>query len=293
LSLFFELTVAGLASGAIYAALALALVLIFRATNVVNFGQGEMATFSAYCVWQLIHWGVPLWLALAVCLVASFVLGSVVFRAVIRPLLRAPVEAVVVVTLGLFVLFQAICMWIWGADQRAFPSLFPDGAFEMAGVQVRVSAVGALLTLIVLAAALGLAFRFTRFGLRMRASAADQMKSVLVGINVERMLMIGWGLAAAIGMIAAVLVAPRLLLSPTMMTPVLFYALAAATLGGWDSPIGAIIGGLLEGVAESLGASFLPFIGADLRIVVPIALTLSILLVKPVGLFGSIKVTKL
>ncbi|WP_201840492.1 branched-chain amino acid ABC transporter permease [Microvirga zambiensis] len=293
MSLFFQLVVSGLASGAIYAALAIALVLIFRATSIVNFGQGEMATFSAYCTWQMINWGVPVWLSLLICLAASFIVGIIVFRSFIQPLIGAPIEAMVVVTLGLFVLFQAVTMWIWGADQRAFPSIFPDGGIAIGGVQVRISALGTLLALAIAALSIGLVFRFTRLGLSMRASAYDRTKSMLVGIKVQRMLMLGWGLAAVIGMIAAVLIAPRLLLSPTMMTPILFYGLAAATLGGWDSPFGAVVGGLLVGVAESLGGSYLPMVGAELRIVVPIALTLIILLVKPVGLFGSYKVTKL
>lgn len=293
MSLFFQLVVSGLTTGAIYAALALSLVLIFRATNVVNFGQGEMATFSAYCAWQLMEWGAPLWVALPVTLAASFLVGIVTFRAVIRPLMKAPIEAIVVVTLGILVLFQAACMWLWGAEQLAFPSLFPDGGFNIGDVRILGSAAGTLAILIVIAFAMGSIFKFTRLGLSMRAAAFDHARSVLVGVNVERMLMLGWGFAAVIGALAAILIAPRLFLSPTMMTPILFYGLAAATLGGWDSPLGAIVGGLIVGVTESLGASYLSFIGADMRIAVPIALTLLILLVKPVGLFGSYKVTKL
>ena len=293
MSLFFQLVVSGLTTGAIYAALALALVLIFRATNVVNFGQGEMATFSAYTAWQLMQWGAPLWLAVLATLAISFVIGVVTFRLVIRPLMSAPVEAIVVVTLGILVLFQAACMWLWGAEQLSFPSLFPDGGFNFGDVRVLTSAAGTLAILVTIAVSMGLIFRFTRLGLSMRAAAFDRARSVLVGINVERMLMLGWGFAAIIGAVAAILIAPRLFLSPTMMTPILFYGLAAATLGGWDSPLGAIAGGLIVGVAESLGASYLTFIGADMRIAVPIALTLIILLVKPVGLFGSYKVTKL
>ncbi|SCB40388.1 branched-chain amino acid ABC transporter permease [Rhizobium hainanense] len=293
MNLFFQLVVSGLTTGAIYAALALALVLIFRATNVVNFGQGEMATFSAYVAWQLMQWGAPLWLAVLASLVVAFCIGVLTFRLIIRPMMSAPVEAIVVITLGILVLFQAASMWIWGAEQLSFPSLFPDGGFNIGGVRVLSSAIGTLTILLVIALAMGFIFRFTRLGLSMRAAAFDHARSVLVGVNVERMLMLGWGFAAVIGALAAVLIAPRLFLSPTMMTPILFYGLAAATLGGWDSPLGAIVGGLAVGVAESLGASYLSFIGADMRIAVPIALTLVILLVKPVGLFGSYKVTKL
>jgi branched-chain amino acid transport system permease protein len=291
--LFFQLVVDGLASGAIYASLALALVLIFRATRIVNFGQGEIATFSAYCAWQLCEWGVPMTLSFLVVGVLAFLLGIGVFRLVIRPVSKAPVEAVVVVTLGLFVVFQALSLWLWGSDQRAFPSMFPNVGWDIRGVRLTASAAGMIAVLICLAAVTGAVFRFTRLGLAMRASAYDGEKSLLVGIPVERMLMLGWGFAAAIGFVAALLVGPRLFLSPTMMMPILLYALASATLGGWDSPLGAMIGGLIVGVAESLGATFLPFIGADLRVVIPILVTLVVLLVRPVGLFGTRTVVKL
>ncbi|MCG5478657.1 branched-chain amino acid ABC transporter permease [Sinorhizobium alkalisoli] len=293
MALFFQLTVDGLASGAIYASLALALVLIFRATRIVNFGQGEMATFSAYCAWQLCEWGVPMMISFLVVTPLAFLLGIIVFRFVIRPVSRAPVEAVVVVTLGLFVVFQALCLWLWGSDQRAFPSLFPNLGWDVLGIRVTASAVGTLAVLLGLALAIGAVFRFTRLGLAMRASAYDGEKSLLVGIPVERMLMLGWGFAAMIGFIAALLVGPRLFLSPTMMMPILLYALASATLGGWDSPLGAMIGGLIVGVVESVGAAFLPFIGADLRVVIPIIVALVVLLVRPIGLFGTRTVVKL
>ena len=209
MSFFFQLVVSGLTTGAIYAALALALVLIFRATNVVNFGQGEMATFSAYGAWQLMQWGVPLWLAVLASLVAAFAIGIVTFRLIIRPMMDAPVEATVVVTLGILVLFQAACMWIWGAEQLSFPNLFPDGGFSIGDVRVLVSAVGTLAILLAIALAMGSIFRFTKLGLSMRAAAFDRTRSVLVGVDVERMLMLGWGFAAVIGALAAILIAPR------------------------------------------------------------------------------------
>lgn len=286
MQLLLQQIVDGLAAGAIYGALALALVLIYRATHIVNFGQGEMATFSAYVAWQLCEWGVPVWIALAAAAVFAFALGVVVFRAVVRPVARAPVETVVVITLGLFLVFEALSLWLWGSDQRAFPSIFPDQGWTVGGVRLTASALGTLVVLCVLASVLGLLFRFTRLGLAMRAAAAERDRSVLVGIRVENMLMLGWGLAAVVGFTAAVLVGPRLFLSPLMMAPVLIYALAAATLGGWDSPVGAIIGGLLVGVVESVGATFLSFVGAELRLAIPIVVTLVVLFIRPAGLFG-------
>jgi len=286
MTLLLQLALDGLASGAIYGALALALVLIFRSTNVVNFGQGEMATFSAYLAWQLCAWGVPTALAFLIAAVASFCLGVAVFWLVVRPAYRAPPERIAVLTLGLFIVFGAISLWLWGPDQREFPSFFPDVGWTLGGVRLTASAIGLLGTLCTLAILFGLLFRFTRFGLAMRAAAADPANSTLVGLRVEVLLTIGWGLAAVVGFVAATLVAPHLFLSPSMMVPVLIYALASATLGGWDSPSGALVGGLLLGVTESIGAAYLTFIGADLRLSIPIVMTLVVLLVRPAGLFG-------
>lgn len=283
----------GLASGAIYGSLALALVLIYRATRIVNFGQGEMATFCAYAAWQLVQWGWPLWPALAVGVLLAFALGVVVFRFVVRPVSNASVETVVVVTLGLFLVFQALCLGLWGSDQQAFANVFPATAWTAFDIRLSAATLGTLGVLLAVAALIGLMLRFSRIGLALRAAAVDRDKSTLVGIRVETMLMLGWGLAAVVGFVAAVLVAPRLFLSPTMMAPVLVYGLAAATLGGWDSAVGAVIGGLLIGVAESVGATFLGFIGAELRLLVPLAVMLAVLLVRPAGLLGRSAVVRL
>jgi branched-chain amino acid transport system permease protein len=284
--------VEGLASGAIYASLALALVLIYRATRIVNFAQGEMATLSAYLAWQLHQWGVPFVLSLVIIAAVSFGIGALVFRLMIRPVLGASDHTMVVICIGFFVGFEAICLWFWGADPRGYPRLFPDHAWTIAGVRLSANNLGILATLCVMTAGLSALFRFTRLGLAMRASAAEREKSPLVGIRVETMLMLGWGLATTVGFIAAALIAPGLFLSPPMMVSVVIYALAAATLGGWDSPAGAIVGGLVVGVAESLCATFVGFIGTDLKVGVPFALMAIILLVRPQGLFGTTAVIR-
>jgi branched-chain amino acid transport system permease protein len=286
MTLLLQQVIEGLASGAIYAALALALVLIHRATRIVNFAQGEMATFSVFLCWQMLAWGVPLAVALALTTVVSFVLGAVVFRLVIRPVLDAPEETVVVSCIGLFIAFQAVCLWIWGSDNTQFPRLFSNAIWEIGGLRVSAHNVGILLTLAVLALLLAALFRLTRIGLAMRAAAAERDKSPYVGIEVETMLTLGWGLAAVFGFIAAALAAPALFLSPTMMLSVIIYSLAAATLGGWDSPAGAIVGGLLVGVAESVGTTLVTFIGAELRLAIPFILITVVLFVRPQGLFG-------
>ncbi len=292
MQLFFQQIIEGLSSGAIYAALALALVMIYRATRIVNFAQGEMGTFTVYLAWQLDQWGVPFALSLIIAGVLSFVLGVVVFRLTIRPVITASESTIVNICIGLFVGFEALSLWIWGADSHPFPRLFSDRIWTFWGVRLSASNVGTLATLCVLAAGLIAMFRFTRTGLAMRASAAEREKSSLVGIEVETMLMLGWGLAAVFGFIAAVLVAPSLFLSPPMMVAVVIYALAAATLGGWDSPAGAIVGGLVIGVAESLGATYLRFIGSELKVGIPFALMAIVLLVRPQGLFGRTAVIR-
>jgi branched-chain amino acid transport system permease protein len=290
--LFFQQVVEGLSSGAIYAALALALVLIYRATRIVNFAQGEMGTFTAFLAWQLVQWGVPFWLSLAIAGALSFGVGVIVFRTMIRPVIAASENTMVNICIGLFIGFEALCLWIWGADSHPFPRLFSDRVWTFEGVRFSATNVGTLATLCVLAAGLMAMFRFTRVGLAMRASAAERENSPLVGIQVETMLMLGWGLAAVFGFIAAVLVAPSLFLSPPMMVAVVIYALAAATLGGWDSPAGAIVGGLVIGVAESLGATYLRFIGSELKVGIPFALMAIVLLVRPQGLFGRTRVVR-
>jgi len=290
--LFLQQVVDGLASGAIYAALALALVLVHRATRIVNFAQGEMATFSVYLCWQMIAWGVPLYVAIVITMFISFALGALVFRFAIRPILNAPEETIVVSCIGLFIGFEAICLWIWGSDSAEFPHLFSNRIWDLGGVRISANNLGILLTLTTLALLLALVFKFTRVGLAMRAAAMERGNSLYVGIEVEKMLMLGWGLATLFGFVAGALAAPSLFLSPTMMLSVIIYSLAAATLGGWDSPSGAIVGGLMLGVAESVGTTFIKAIGADLRLTIPLMLIVLVLAVRPDGLFGRSHVTR-
>jgi branched-chain amino acid transport system permease protein len=259
---------------------------------VVNFAQGEMATFSVYLCAQMTAWGVPLYASILITAVFSFFLGAVVFRLVIRPVLDAPPETIVVVCIGLFVGFQAVCLWIWGSDNAQFPRLFSNTIWTLGGVRISANNLGMLVTLAAMALALALVFKFTRIGLAMRAAAAERNNSSYVGIEVETMLMFGWGLATVFGFIAAALAAPSLFLSPTMMMSVIIYSLAAATLGGWDSPSGAILGGLILGVAETLGTTLIRFIGAELRLAIPFLLIGLVLLVRPQGLFGRAGITR-
>ena len=216
----------------------------------------------------------------------------VIERALIRPVEGGQELTLVTVTLGLFILVNGLARWIWGSTNRGFPSLFPDGSADVAGVGVSYEAVGLLAVLLGVVGVLWLIFQHTTLGLAMRAAAVDPAASRLVGIPVGRMLMLGWGMAAVCGALAGVLVAPRLFLDPGLMGPVIIYSFAAATLGGFDSPFGAVLGGWIIGVAEALAGGYVDFIGQDLKILVPLGVILAVLLVRPQGLFGSPEVAR-
>ena len=278
---------AGLATGSIYASLALALVMIYQATHLVNFAQGEMAMFATYIAWSLINAGVGYWPAFLLTVLIAFVLGVLIERVVIRPVENAPVLAVVVVFIGLLVILNSIAGWIFTYTIKSFPSPFPAalGVRYMSPHQV-----GALLVTLLVLALLYLFFRFTPLGLAMRAAAQNPVSSRLVGIRVGWMLALGWGLAAAVGAVAGMMVAPIVYLDPNMMAGILLYAFAAALLGGIDSPGGAVLGGLVVGVLENLLGAFV--IGNELKLVVALVLIVGVLLVRPSGFFGSVQVTR-
>ncbi len=280
---FLQQIFSGLAAGSIYASLALALVMIYRATDLVNFAQGEMAMFSTYIAWTLVNAGLPFWLAFLITLVVSFIGGMVIERVVIRPVENAPVLAAVVVTIGLLLIFNSVAGWIYTYTVQDFPSPFPDRPVFGALMTTRdLGVIGVTLLMLVLLFAF---FRFTPIGLAMRAAAQNPASARLCGIRVGRMLAIGWGLAAMIGAIAGVMVAPVLFLDPNMMGGVLIYAFAGALLGGITSPIGAVVGGLIVGVTENLVGTYL--IASQLKLTVAFALIILVLVFRPNGLFGT------
>jgi branched-chain amino acid transport system permease protein len=284
--------VSGLASGAIYASLAVALVLIYRSTGIVNFAQGEMAMFSTYIAWQLLEGGASYWVAIVTTLVAAFVAGVVIERVVIRPVEGRQELTIVIVTIGLLILINALAAFRWSSQVRGFPSPFPARNLALGPVQASVSALGILAVVALVVGVLFLLFARTRLGLVLRAVAERPESARLVGIRVGWMLALGWGLAAAVGALSGVLVAPILFLSPNMMLSVLIFAFAAATLGGFDSPAGAVVGGLIVGVSENLAGTYITAIGADLKIVVPIVIIVAVLLVRPHGLFGRARLER-
>jgi branched-chain amino acid transport system permease protein len=273
----------GLAAGSIYASVALALVMIYRSTDLVNFAQGEMAMFSTYIAWTLVNAGLPFWGAFAVTLVVSFLGGMLIERVLIRPVENAPVLAAVVVTIALLLIFNSVAGWIYSYTLQDFPSPFPDR--PLFGALITTRDLGVIAVTLIMLLLLFLFFRFTSTGLAMRAAAQNPASARLCGIRVGHMLAIGWGLAAAIGATAGIMVAPVLFLDPNMMGGVLLYAFTGALLGGITSPVGAVIGGLVVGVTENLVGTYL--IASQLKLTVALALIVLVLVFKPNGLFGT------
>lgn len=282
----------GLATGGIYASLALALVLIYRAMEALNFAQGEMATFSTFIAWSMLTYlGWPYWLVFPLTVAVSILGGILLERVVIRPVERAPVLTVVLVTLGLFSIFNGVSGLIWGYVIKTFPSPFPFRAVSVGGIAISLQDLGLIAVSLVMLFILYLFFSRTRLGLAMRASALYPDSSRLLGVRVGWMLALGWGLAAGVGAVAGMLIAPVTALDPNLMQAVLLYAFTAAVLGGIESPLGAVIGGLAIGVLLALVGTYVP--GAnDLRLAIGLVIIVAVLIVRPGGLLGRAHVQR-
>ncbi len=283
---FLQQVVSGLATGGIYASLALALVMIYQATDVVNYSQGQMAVFSTYLCWSMLNHGVPYWAAFFATMAIAFAGGILIQRIIIRPVQNAPVLTIVIVCIGLLTILNSLAGWIYSYVIQPFPSPFPKEPIRIGHVVFGPHDLGAIGVTLVLLALVWLFFRFTSLGLAMRAAAHNPVSARLVGIRVGWMLALGWGLAALIGSVAGMMVAPVIFLEPNMMAGILIYAFASATLGGFTSPGGAVLGGFLVGVIENLAGTYISFIGTSLKLTVALALIIIVLLVRPSGLLG-------
>jgi len=283
MEIFLQQLIAGLSTGGIYACVALALVMIYQATHHVNFAQGEMAMFSTFLAWAMIQAGLPYWVAFFATVLLSFVLGAAIEFVVIRPLHRAPELNVVVVFIGLLVIFHSVAGWLFGTQIKEFPTPFAKDAWYATRL-MSAHQVGTIFVALCLVAALFTFFRHTTLGLTLRAAAQNPASSRLLGIHVGRLLMLGWGLAAAIGAVAGMMVAPVVYLDPGMMVGILIYAFAGALIGGIDNPVGAVVGGFLVGVLENLIGTYV--VGTELKLSVALVLIVGVLVVRPAGLFG-------
>ncbi len=286
---FLHQVFSGLASGCIYGSVALALVMIYQATHHINFAQGEMATFSTFVAWWLMQNGWPYWAAFFFTIVLSFAGGLLVQRLILRPIEKAPVLTNVIVFIGLLLIFNALSGWIFDHTVKAFASPFPKDAF-FASKYFTAHQLGSALVLLVVLAGLFAFFRYTSVGLAMRAAAQNPDSARLVGIRVSWMLALGWGLAAAIGAVAGMMVAPIVFLDPNLMLGILLYGFAGALLGGIDNPWGAVIGGLVVGVLENVLGAYV--IGTELKLTVALVLIVATLTLWPEGLFGKKVVTR-
>ncbi len=300
-SLFGEQIVLGLMTGALYALVALAIVLIYRSTDIINFAQSEMAMFGTFAMWSIWLSGVAFfsnpWVLLVLAGLFGLGLGAVVERVVIRPVEGKPILTIVVVTLGLFLVLNSVATWIWAQGElpKSFPSplsLLDSWDIGFASIpehRVLIFAIGVAAMVL-----LGLLFNYTKVGLAMRATAQNPLAAQLMGINVGNMLTLGWALSGALGGIAGALIAPVVTLHPAFMLPVLLYSFAAAVLGGLNSAPGAIIGGFIIGVAENLLGTYTPhaILGPEMSLPLVLMLLVAILLVRPTGLLGERTIRK-
>jgi branched-chain amino acid transport system permease protein len=291
MELLLQQVLAGLATGGIYACMALAIVMIYQAIDHLNFAQGEMAMFSTFVAWQLLAWGVPYWAAFVLTVGVSFAAGVAIERIVFKPIRNAPVLSHVVVFIALFAVLNSLAGFIWDFTIKPFPTPFGTAPLFGSGLVSAHQAGMIAVTLLVLAFLYGF-FRYTAIGLQMRAAAANPQSARLVGIRVGWMVALGWGMAAAIGAIAGLLIAPVVFLDPNMMLGILLYGFAAAVLGGLDSPGGAVVGGFLVGIMENLVATYVPVVGGELKLPIALVIIVTVLVVRPGGLFGRVHVQR-
>ena len=282
---FVDLTLDGIARGAIYAAVALSLVLIWRATRILNFAQAGMLMLTTFVAWTITDHGGSYWLAFAAALASGLVLGALVERTVIRPVEGAPPLNAVIVTLGLLVLLQAVAGMIWGGNPHSFPPAFSIKGYHVGGRTVLFSPFDLFTVLVVAGVMLALLvlFRRTSLGLRMRAAAFQPEVARLLGVRIGRIFTVGWALASLAGSLAGVLVAPSVFVAPNNFDAVLVFGFTAAVMGGLESPPGALVGGLALGLALSYVSGYA---GADVVTLGAFVILIAVLMVRPTGLFA-------
>ena len=290
MELLLHQVMAGLATGGIYACMALAVVMIYQAIDHLNFAQGEMAMFSTFIAWQVMQWGQPYWVAFAAAVVLSFIGGVLIERVLFRPIHNAPVLSSLVAFIALFSILNSAAGYLWDYTIKTFPT--PFGHKPLLAGLADTHEVGMIGVTLGLLGLLYLFFRGTRLGLAMRAAAANPESARLVGIRVGWMTALGWGMAASIGAVAGMLIAPVVFLEPNMMLGVLLYGFAGAVLGGLTSPGGAVLGGFAVGVIENVAGTFIPYVGRELKLTIALVLIVAVLIVRPSGLFGRSVVSR-
>jgi branched-chain amino acid transport system permease protein len=285
MELFIQQVLSGVSNGAIYATVALAIVMIYQAIHHLNFAQGEMAMFSTFIAWQLLEWGLPFWAAFPITVAVSFLGGVAIERVLMRPIEHAPVLTHIVMFIALFTILNSLAGFIWDFTIKPFPTPFGT-APVLGGGLLSAHQAGMIVVTLLMLVLLYVFFRYTATGLAMRAAAANPDSARLVGIRVGWTTALGWGMAAAIGAVAGMLIAPVVFLEPNMMLTILLYGFAGAVLGGLTSPAGAVLGGILVGITENLAGAYIPVVGAELKLPIALVLIIAVLVVKPSGLLG-------
>lgn len=298
MAIFLDRLFYGLTSGALYVLIALALVVVFRGSKTINFAQGEYALFTCFVAWWLTTKGWHIIWAMFVAMAVGFVLGVVTERILIRPIARRNEAAVLIVGLGLFTGLNGLDGWIWGPEDKLFPELLPSGIHDyvlVAGSRLHYDSIGVWVLTALVVVLLSLLLNRTSLGLKMRAVATNAESAALSGVNVGRILSTSWGISSLIGSFAGVLIVP--ILPPNQLNlsaffPILIFAAAAALLGGLDSITGAVVGGIVFGVAEAMINGYATFIGGSLQLTVALAIIVVILTIRPTGLFGGKRVER-
>jgi branched-chain amino acid transport system permease protein len=291
---FLQFTLSGISFGMVYAAIALSLVLIWRATRLLNFAQGAMAMFTTYIGIEVIYHTHSYWAGFVVALAAGLVFGAAAELTVIRPTLGKPELNAVIITIGLLILIEGAAGILYGGQFRSFPAAFSVNGLKVGSTALGVSRFDVFVALAVLAATLLLAagFQYTSVGLRMRAAAFNPTVARLSGIRVGRVITLGWALAALLGALAGLLVSPSTFLYPNSMDTIFVYGFTAAVIGGLDSPLGAVVGGLVLGVLLSYASGYLPQ-GSDLTALVALGILVVVLMLRPGGLFSAGRVRRI
>jgi len=275
----------GIAMGGLYGLVAMSIVFTYRSTYVLNFAQGEMAMLGTYIYWTISQF-IPIWFAIFLTLILSFFMGTLLERLLLRRLDKNNPSSSLVLTIGLLMVINSTVQWWYGPIQKSVPSPFGSGVIRLASYNFSLHAIGTILMVLLAVAILIILFKFTQLGLALRATAENWRAAQLMGIPVDSMLNLGWAISAVLGTVAGILVAPILVLVPSMMQPVMMYAYSGAVIGGLESPVGALAGGILIGVVENLAGTWSP-IGSDLKIVIAFALTFVVLSIFPNGLFAK------
>lgn len=289
---FIQQVSSGLAMGCIYACFALSVVMTFRVSRIINFAQGEVAAAAAYVAWSLLEAGAGYWVAFSVAVAAAAVVSALIERVFISRVAEHSDMAAITVTIGVMLILSSLLGWYYGHDSHAVPSPFKMDSVYLSFIGLTGHDFGALIITTLMVVGLYLYLNYTRHGLLVRAVAADRTSARYLGVRVLHVAAAGWGIAGALCAVSGLLIAPSVFLSPHMMSGVLIYGFAAAILGGITSPVGAIVGGLLVGVFENLAGSFLPFVGTQLKLPFALFLIIVVLMFKPQGLLGKIRVER-